>query len=196
MQINFSETLLRKKSGKPLTVCPSMGPNGGSVAMDSVYILPSSCACCLVTSRHSPFWPHTVCCVLTEQELSEILLINWQSSNILQYLNRESWKNIQFNSTNFYWVFFEQHTGVEKGWKNIFTWKEFKKWVREETFHLATLNLKVDNFLQDAEEIETGMAESPAGTRQTVGKNMVWFGEIERKLAKLSKTTFTYRSSS
>jgi hypothetical protein len=23
---------------------------------------------------------------------------------------------------------------------------------------------------------------------------MVWFGEIERKLAKLSKTTFTYRS--
>jgi hypothetical protein len=25
---------------------------------------------------------------------------------------------------------------------------------------------------------------------------MVWFGEIERRLAKLSKTTFTYRSSS
>jgi hypothetical protein len=25
---------------------------------------------------------------------------------------------------------------------------------------------------------------------------MVWLGEIERKLAKLSKTTFTYRSSS
>jgi hypothetical protein len=35
-----------------------------------------------------------------------------------------------------------------------------------------------------------------AGTRQTDGKNLVWFGEIERKLAKLSKTTFTYRSSS
>jgi hypothetical protein len=34
---------------------------------------------------------------------------------------------------------------------------------------------------------------SPAGTRQTDGKNMVWFGEIERKLAKLSMTTFTYR---
>jgi hypothetical protein len=33
----------------------------------------------------------------------------------------------------------------------------------------------------------------PAGTRQTVGKTGVWFGEIERKLAKLSKTTFTYR---
>ncbi len=31
----------------------------------------------------------------------------------------------------------------------------------------------------------------PAETRQTDGKNLVWFGEIERKLAKLSKTTFT-----
>jgi hypothetical protein len=38
--------------------------------------------------------------------------------------------------------------------------------------------------------------KSPAGTKQTDGKNLVWFGEIERKLAKLSKTTFTYRSSS
>ncbi len=36
---------------------------------------------------------------------------------------------------------------------------------------------------------------SPAGTRQTDSKNLVWFGEIERKLAKLSKATFTYRSS-
>jgi hypothetical protein len=35
----------------------------------------------------------------------------------------------------------------------------------------------------------------PAGIRQTDCKNLVWFGEIERKLAKLSKTTFTYRSS-
>jgi hypothetical protein len=34
--------------------------------------------------------------------------------------------------------------------------------------------------------------KSPAGTRQTDGKNMVWFGEIDKKLAKLSKTTFTY----
>jgi hypothetical protein len=38
--------------------------------------------------------------------------------------------------------------------------------------------------------------ESPAGTNQTDGKNLVWFGELERKLAKLSKTTFTYRFSS
>ncbi len=38
--------------------------------------------------------------------------------------------------------------------------------------------------------------KSPAGTRQTDVKNLVWFGEIERKLAKLSKTTFTYSSCS
>jgi hypothetical protein len=39
--------------------------------------------------------------------------------------------------------------------------------------------------------------KSQAGTRQTYGKNYVWFGEIEnRKLAKLTKPTFTYRSSS
>jgi hypothetical protein len=37
---------------------------------------------------------------------------------------------------------------------------------------------------------------SPAGTRQADGKNLVWFGEIERKLAKLSMPTFTYHSSS
>jgi hypothetical protein len=35
------------------------------------------------------------------------------------------------------------------------------------------------------------MAEkSCPGTRQTDGKNLVWFGEIERKLAKLSIPTF------
>jgi hypothetical protein len=38
--------------------------------------------------------------------------------------------------------------------------------------------------------------KSLAWTRQTDGKNLVWFGEIERKIAKLSKATFTYRSSS
>jgi hypothetical protein len=38
--------------------------------------------------------------------------------------------------------------------------------------------------------------ESSVGTRQTDGKNLVWFGKLERKLAKLSKTTFAYRSSS
>jgi hypothetical protein len=32
------------------------------------------------------------------------------------------------------------------------------------------------------------------GTRQTDGKNLDWFGEIEKKLAKLSMPTFTYRS--
>jgi hypothetical protein len=35
------------------------------------------------------------------------------------------------------------------------------------------------------------MAEkSSPWTRQTDGKNLVWFGEIERKLAKLSMPTF------
>ncbi len=39
--------------------------------------------------------------------------------------------------------------------------------------------------------------KSLTGTmQQTDGKNLVWFGEIEKKLAKLSKTTFAYRSSS
>jgi hypothetical protein len=33
-------------------------------------------------------------------------------------------------------------------------------------------------------------------TSQTDGKNMVWFGEKERKIAKLSITSITYRSSS
>ncbi len=37
------------------------------------------------------------------------------------------------------------------------------------------------------------MAEkSSPGTRQTDGKHLSWFGEIERKLAKLSMPTFTY----
>jgi hypothetical protein len=39
-------------------------------------------------------------------------------------------------------------------------------------------------------------AEKSSWDRQTDGKNLVWFGEIERKLAKLSMTTFAYRSSS
>jgi hypothetical protein len=41
------------------------------------------------------------------------------------------------------------------------------------------------------------MAEkSSHGTRQKDGKNLVWFGEIAKKLAKLSMPTFTYLSSS
>ncbi len=69
----------------------------------------------------------------------------------------------------------------------------------EETAHLATLKSKkyiVNSLPKDTAEIETGMAEkySP-GNRQTEGKNLVWFGEIERKLAKLPMPAFTYRSS-
>ncbi len=50
--------------------------------------------------------------------------------------------------------------------------------------------------LKRLERLKQEWQKSPAGTRQTDIKNLVWFGEIERKLAKLSKTTFTYRSSS
>ncbi len=46
-------------------------------------------------------------------------------------------------------------------------------------------------------ETETEVAEkSSRDQANRGGKNLVWFGEIERKLAKLSKTTFAYRSSS
>ncbi len=39
--------------------------------------------------------------------------------------------------------------------------------------------------------LETGMAEkSSPGTSQTDGKNLVWFGEIERKLRKLAKPNY------
>jgi hypothetical protein len=39
--------------------------------------------------------------------------------------------------------------------------------------------------------------KSPAlGAGKQTAENLVWFGELERKLAKLSKTTFAYRSSS
>ncbi len=54
---------------------------------------------------------------------------------------------------------------------------------------------KVESLPKDTAEIKIGMAEkSSPGTRQTDGKNLVWFGEIERKLAKISMPTLTYRS--
>ena len=40
------------------------------------------------------------------------------------------------------------------------------------------------------------MAEKSSWDQANIGKNYVWFGEIERKLGKFSKTTFTDRSSS
>jgi hypothetical protein len=55
---------------------------------------------------------------------------------------------------------------------------------------------KLITFLKRPQRLKQEWQKSPAGTRQTDGKNLVWFGEIERKLAKLSKTTFAYRSSS
>ena len=71
----------------------------------------------------------------------------------------------------------------------VFTWKGFEQCV--DTFLKSNQNLK-----QETAESETGMAEKSRWDQQTVGISLVWFGEIERKLAKLPKTTFTYRSSS
>jgi hypothetical protein len=51
-------------------------------------------------------------------------------------------------------------------------------------------------FLKRLQRLKQEWQENPAGTRQTDGKDLVWFGELERKLAKSSKTTFAYRSSS
>jgi hypothetical protein len=68
-----------------------------------------------------------------------------------------------------------------------------------ETAHLAILNIKLYKliiFSKRLKKLKQEWQKNPAGTRQTDGKNLVWFGEIERKLAKLSKTTFTYCSSS
>jgi hypothetical protein len=51
------------------------------------------------------------------------------------------------------------------------------------TAHLANLKSKKYtsySLPKDTAEIKTGMAEkSSLGTRQTDGKNLVWFGEIE-----------------
>ena len=55
---------------------------------------------------------------------------------------------------------------------------------------------KLLTFLKRLQRLKQEWQKSPAGTRQTDSKNTVWFGEIERKIAKLSMTTFAYRSSS
>jgi uncharacterized protein (DUF2249 family) len=49
---------------------------------------------------------------------------------------------------------------------------------------------------KDTAKTETEEAEKFSWDQANRGKNLVWFGEIERKLAKLSMTTFAYRSSS
>ncbi len=62
---------------------------------------------------------------------------------------------------------------------------------------MAFSDLKIQKYVcKRLQRLKQEWQESPAGTWQTDGKNLVWFGELERKLAKLSKTTFTYRSSS
>jgi hypothetical protein len=56
--------------------------------------------------------------------------------------------------------------------------------------------VKVCNIFKETAEIETGMAGKSSWDQANRRKNLVWFGELERKLAKSSKTTFAYRSSS
>ena len=51
-------------------------------------------------------------------------------------------------------------------------------------------------FLKRLQILKQEWQEKPSWDQATDGKNLVWFGELERKLAKLSKTTFAYRSSS
>ncbi len=79
-------------------------------------------------------------------------------------------------------------TVLKKDWKNV----------PERSCPFSNLKIdKVDSLPKDTADIETGMAEkSSFRTRQTDGKNLVWLGEIDRKLAKLSMPTFIYRSSS
>jgi hypothetical protein len=55
---------------------------------------------------------------------------------------------------------------------------------------------KLIAFLKRLKRLKQEWQKRPAGTSQTDGKNLVWFGEKKRKLAKLSMPTFTYRSSS
>jgi hypothetical protein len=69
--------------------------------------------------------------------------------------------------------------------KNLYSfYLHYMGWIKLENY--LTLPLKTPQRLKLKKQ------KSPAGIRQ----NLVWFGEIERKLAKLSMTTFAYRSSS
>jgi hypothetical protein len=54
---------------------------------------------------------------------------------------------------------------------------------------------EIYKFLQTLLRLEH-WPERLAGIRQTDDRNLVWFGKIERKLAKFLMTTFAYRSSS
>ncbi len=82
------------------------------------------------------------------------------------------------------------YTVLEKDLKNV---SERKLPI----YNLKIWKISVDSLPKDTADIETWMAEkSSLGTKQADGKNLVWFEEIERKLAKLSMPTFTSRSSS
>ncbi len=66
----------------------------------TIYIMPSSSACYVTSQHHPPTPPAPTPCIITElgrvkKELSEIILINWQCSNIMQYLNNEYGKYLE-----------------------------------------------------------------------------------------------------
>jgi hypothetical protein len=63
--------------------------------------------------------------------------------------------------------------------------KKFEECVKEETAYLATLKSKyieLITFSKRLQRLKQEWQKSPAGTRQTDGKNLIWFGEIERLL--------------
>ncbi len=70
---------------------------------------------------------------------------------------------------------------------NIFIWKGFEQCVRGEASHLAIKILKLLTFFKRRQILKQEWQKSPARTRQTDGKNMVWFGEIEKKISQIIK---------
>jgi hypothetical protein len=66
---------------------------------------------------------------------------------------------------------------------NIFTWKGFEQYVREQAAHVATLKSKsiyVVNLLKETAEIETGMAEKSSWD-QANRQAKTWFGSEKWK---------------
>jgi hypothetical protein len=65
---------------------------------------------------------------------------------------------------------------------------------QSETAHLATLkfnNTSVYN-LQTPQRLNSKVAEKSSWNQANRGENLVWFPEIERKLAKLSMSNYLY----
>ncbi len=74
-------------------------------------------------------------------------------------------------------------------------WKEFFLVNRQSGNIMQYLNHNYCNLLKDTVDTESEEAEKSSWDQANRGDKL-WFGEIERKLPKLSMTTITYRSSS